>query len=125
MTRMFWRATLVILVAAITVLSVVPPAWRPTTAASHQLEHLLIFAATGLAMALALSWRWWMQIAVLGLFAVAIETAQLFVPGRHARLSDLAVNIFGACLGIGVAHLVATFSRAKPAGAAVSGPAPR
>lgn len=105
MTPLVWRAAFIVLMLAITLLSLVPPTLRPSTAASHQVEHLLIFALTGLAIALSFRWRWPMQIGTLALFAAAIETAQLFVPGRHARLSDLVVNILGAGLGIGMAHL--------------------
>jgi VanZ family protein len=114
MTLLIWRAALIVLMMAITLLSVVPPALRPTTAISHQAEHLLIFAFSGVTIALAFRWRWQMQIGVLALFAAAIEIAQLFVPGRHGRLSDLAINILGAGLGIGLAHLARWLSRPGP-----------
>ena len=105
------RVTLVVLLATITLLSLVPPAMRPVTAAPHHVEHLLVFAGAGITLGLGYSLRWWTQAATLALFAGAIETAQFFVPGRHARLSDLVVNIAGAWLGLAIAHGMARFSR--------------
>jgi VanZ family protein len=110
MIRLVCRVALLILVAAITLLSLVPPALRPVTA-PHHLEHLLIFAATGLAMALAFPWRWWSGGAALVLFTAAVEAAQLFVPGRHARFSDLLVNLFGAGLGLAIGYWLSRLSR--------------
>jgi VanZ family protein len=122
MTRLTCRAAFIILVASITLLSLVPPALRPVTAAPHSIEHLLIFAVTAAAMALAFSWRWWAQAAGLALFAVAIETAQLFVPGRHARLSDLVVHLFGAGLGLAAVHVACRLN--WPASRGDTGPSP-
>ena len=125
MIRLTCRTALIVLVAAITLLSVVPPLWRPVTSAPHSIEHLLVFVVTGLALAMAYSWRWWLQAAALALFAVAIEAAQLFVPGRHARLSDLAVHLAGAGIGIAAAHLAAVLSRSARQPDAAPGRAPR
>jgi VanZ family protein len=36
------------------------------------------------------------------------------VPGRHARLSDLVVNILGAALGIGLVHLTRRLNSPAP-----------
>ena len=119
MTALVWRAAFIVLALAITLLSLVPPALRPSTAVSHQTEHLLIFALTGVAIGFGFRWRRLAQFAALALFAVAIETAQLFVPGRHARLSDLAVNILGAAIGIGVAHLARRINSPGPRRAAM------
>jgi hypothetical protein len=109
MIRLVCRAAFAALMAAIIVLSLVPPLWRPVTPAPHGIEHLLIFAAAGLTMAAALPWRWWSQATALLWFAVAVEIAQLFVPGRHARLSDLIVNMLGAWLGLALARLTIRF----------------
>jgi VanZ family protein len=111
MTRLLCRAMVVIMLVSIALLSLVPPTLRPVTAAPHSLEHLLVFAGVGIAFAVAYSVRWWTQARMLVLFAATIETAQLFVPGRHARWSDLAVNVAGACLGIAIAHAASRFSR--------------
>lgn len=86
------------LAAAIIVLSIVPPGLRPETVAPHDLEHLLIFAATGFAFGLGFDDKRRLLAIYLVAFAGFIEFLQLFVPGRHARLSDFVVDaasIFG------------------------------
>ena|ERR1700730_8268141 len=47
------RASAWLLALAIVVLSLVPPSYRPITEASHNLEHLAIFLATGFAFGVA------------------------------------------------------------------------
>jgi len=39
------------------------------------------------------------------LFAGAIELAQLFVPGRHARLSDFTVDALAARIGLAASQV--------------------
>ncbi len=39
-------------------------------------------------------------------FAGAVEIAQLFVPGRHARMSDFIVDALAVCVGVLTAVLV-------------------
>jgi VanZ family protein len=45
-----------------------------------------------------------MALVLVG-FIGAIELAQRFVPGRHARLTDLLIDAGAACLGIGLVWL--------------------
>ena len=80
------------LAGAIVVLSLLPPSLRPETGQPHILEHFLIFAATGAAFGLGYEARRGILTIQLIMFAGAIEIAQLFVPGRHARLSDFLVD---------------------------------
>ena len=95
-----------LLVLAIVVLSLGPPASRPVTGAGHDFEHLLIFLATGLAFGLGyLRWFWSLSLALLT-FAAAIEVAQMLVPGRHARLSDFLVDAAASSLGVGLSYLL-------------------
>jgi VanZ family protein len=92
-----------LLLLAVIVLSVVPPALRPETAAPHKLEHFAAFFVTGLAFGFGYSRR---PLGVaLGIIAFCglIEFAQIFVPGRHARLSDFLVDAVAAAAGIIVA----------------------
>ena len=89
------------LAAAIIVLSVVPPDLRPQTVAPHNLEHLLIFAATGFAFGVGFDQKRTMLSIYLIVFAGFVELLQLIVPGRHARLSDFivdAASIFGGLM---------------------------
>ena len=89
-----------VLAAIIAVLSLVPPQLRPETGASHNLEHFAIFFATGVAFGFGYSRRPVIVAIALVIFAGAIEIAQSFVPGRHARWSDFIVD--AAALGVGV-----------------------
>ena len=86
------------LAAAIIVLSVVPADLRPQTVAPHNLEHLLIFAATGFAFGVGFDQKRKVLATYLVGFTGFVEFLQLLVPGRHARLSDFIVDagsIFG------------------------------
>ena len=91
-----------ILAVAIFVLSVVLPSGRPTTGVPHNLEHLLIFLAMGLAFALGYRDRLLAVTGGLALFCGAIEAAQFWVPGRHARLSDFLVDLAASALGVAI-----------------------
>jgi VanZ family protein len=87
------------LAATIVVLSLVPPDLRPETGVPHKLEHFLIFAATGAAFGLGYEARRGRLAIQLVIFAGVVEIAQLFAPGRHARLSDFLVDAVAICAG--------------------------
>ena len=90
----------------IVVLSVVPPGLRPETSAPHVLEHFLIYLVTGFAFGLGYDRRRSLLAILLVVFAGSVEISQLFVPGRHARLSDFIVDALALCIGlIGVSPL--------------------
>ena len=89
-----------LLLLAIAVLSLVPPWLRPETGAPHDFEHFAIFASTGFAFGLAYGRRHALVASALVVFTGAIELAQLFVPGRHARLSDFIVDLVAVCIGL-------------------------
>ncbi len=95
-----------LLVATIVVLSLVPPELRPETHLPHDLEHFAIFAATGVAFCLGYFRRIGLLTTAMGIFVGAIEIAQLFVPGRHARLSDFMVDASASCFGLLAASFV-------------------
>ena len=109
-------------VAAIGALSLVAPSWRPVTMIPHSLEHAAIFAAMGLAVGLGYPAARRILIAAV-IFAGAVELAQIYVPGRHATLKDFMVDALAACVGVGIAAVVArirTLPRAR--GGAPIGP---
>jgi VanZ family protein len=87
------------LAAAIIILSVVPPSLRPETGVPHELEHFLIYAITGFAFGIAYELQYAALAILLALFAGSVEIAQLFIPGRHARLSDFIVDAIAMCAG--------------------------
>jgi VanZ family protein len=69
------------------------------------MEHFLVHILLGVAFGIGYPKRIWLQ--VLGLVALtgAIELAQIFVPGRHARMSDFLIDSGAACLGIGLVRI--------------------
>src|SRR5258706_16190723 len=86
------------------VLSLSPPSIRPTTGAAHGLEILLIFLATGMAVGFGYSRRARLLILALPTFAAAIEIAQNWVSGRHARMTDFLVDAAASCFGVGLSY---------------------
>ena len=103
------RALAWLLLGLITVLSVVPPEFRPETGAPHGLEHFAIFAAAGFAFGLGYSRKPAFIMVGLVVFAGAIELAQLVVPGRHARLADFIVDAAAICISAAVGSIVANW----------------
>jgi VanZ family protein len=96
-----------VLTATIVILSLVPPNLRPETGTPHILEHFVIYAATGFAFGLGFSRRRHGMLAIfLVIFCGSIEVAQLFVPGRHARLSDFIIDAVSVCIGLGTSSLL-------------------
>jgi hypothetical protein len=49
------------------------------------------------------------------LFAAAVELVQVWVPGRHPRLSDFAAGVLGLGLGIGLAFISTRIARGRMA----------
>jgi VanZ family protein len=93
------------LAVAIVILSLVSPALRPETGAPPSLEHFTIYAVTGFAFGLGYN-RHNLLAILLVIFAGSIEIAQLFVPGRHARLSDFMIDAVAACIGLVMSSLL-------------------
>jgi hypothetical protein len=91
MQRIF-QAAAWLLAGTIVVLSLSLPSVRPTTGAAHDLEHLLIFLATGMAFGFGYPRRAGLLMVALPTFTAAIEVAQNWAPGRHARISDFLVD---------------------------------
>ena len=105
MRRLFQIAAWLLL-SVITLLSLAPASLRPVTAAPPNIEHIAIFLLTGFAFGTGYPYRYLFQsIALIG-FAGLIEIAQLWVPGRHARLSDFITDASAVCAGIGLAWLI-------------------
>jgi VanZ family protein len=94
------------LAATIVVLSLVPPGLRPVTGTPHILQHFIIYAATGFTFGLGFKRRYDLLAVCLVIFSGSIEIAQLFVPGRHARLSDFIVDTVAVCIGLVTSSLL-------------------
>jgi VanZ family protein len=113
------RASAWLLLAAIAVLSLVPPTARPTTAVAgwavpHALEHAGIFLLDGLAFGFAYpGHERWLGIGVVA-FSGGIELAQLMVPGRHARVSDFIIDVLAAGIGMCAGPFLTRMKRVHP-----------
>jgi VanZ family protein len=103
----FARALAWFLSIVIVALSLAPPSLRPVTAAPHKLEHFTIFLMWGLTFGVWNRAKRTYQMVAAVFFAGAIEIAQYWVPGRHARISDFVVDAAAACLGIFFAGIFA------------------
>ena len=91
-----------LLLAVIVFLTLSPASYRPVTQAGHNLEHFLIHLVLGITFGIGYARRWWLLTLGLVGFTAAVEFAQLFVPGRHARLKDLVIDAGAACLGVAI-----------------------
>jgi VanZ family protein len=87
-------------VLLIGVVSLLPGTLRPQTGVPGQFEHLIAYFSASVVLALRadLSPRWSASLLLVP-YAGGLELAQLFIPGRHARLSDFLFNSIGAALG--------------------------
>lgn len=101
-----------VLIFAIIFLSLIPPAYRPITRMGHSREHFLIFLAVGFALGLGYANRCRGLTLSLVAFAAAIELAQLFAPGRHARVVDFVVDATAGCVGVALSWIATRAKRA-------------
>lgn len=99
----FKRYTPFLAITAILVLSLIPGQFQVRTGASRHLEHFAAYFAV--AGVLALAWGkaplklFCVGVLLMGL-AATMEIAQVLVPGRTARLSDLAASDLGVASGL-------------------------
>jgi VanZ family protein len=103
-----------VLIVVIAVLSFVPPELRPETSAPHHIEHFAIFCALGFVSSLGNSRRPVFITIALVVFCGAVELAQLFIPGRHARLSDFIVDALAVAIGVAAASFVGRIKISSP-----------
>ena len=95
-----------LILLAIVSVTVVPPTLRPTTPTPHIIEHAAAFFVNAIAFSVGYPQRELVLSIGAVLFCAGIEAVQLFVPGRHARLSDFLVDAAAAVAGIFVAQFV-------------------
>ena len=95
------------LLFVIVAFSLVPPALRPTTILPHSLEHATIYFLTGCAFGLGYSSNFLTWLLSLSTFTLAIEVAQRWIPGRHARGLDFIVDVFSITVGLGIGVMLA------------------
>jgi VanZ family protein len=92
-----------LLAAAVTFATLGPASYRPHSHLGQDGEHAFAFILIGLAFGLAYP-RSRPRTAMIAVVMIGvIELLQLWVPGRHARLEDFAVDALTACIGFAVA----------------------
>jgi VanZ family protein len=95
-----------VLLATAIVLTVVPAELRPVSGFPSPVEHFAMFFLIGSAFTLGYSRSDYALCVAAMAFAGLLELLQLFVPGRHARLSDFVVDALSAVIGIALAGLI-------------------
>lgn len=69
--------------------------------------NVVMFIPVGVLLALLLPPRRWWVAVLIGLgMTVAIETAQLFIPGRVSDVRDIVANTAGAAIGVAVVRVI-------------------
>ncbi|WP_458757185.1 hypothetical protein ACSVBT_15575 [Afipia sp. TerB] len=105
LSRRCARTGTLLIAFVITVLSVVPAEIRPVMA-PHYFEHFAIYFALGLSAGLSYLPRFAFGVSgSLALFCVTIEVLQIGIPGRHARIEDLALDLVASQFGFACAAL--------------------
>jgi VanZ family protein len=98
------------------ILSLVPGQHRPQVLADGQAEHLMAYTLTSVAL-IGGYWHSRRNIIIalsLTLYAGLLETLQLWVPGRVARISDFTMSALGVFMGLFVLTLGVRLFRRTP-----------
>jgi len=102
MTTRLVRIVAWLYAAALVCLTLGPAGVRPETPLPLFLEHAGAFGLSGLLFSIGYRPRGVLvPLAGIG-FAALLEALQTWVPGRHARWGDLAMDASGFCIGLGV-----------------------
>lgn len=105
-----------LLTLATTFATVGPPRFRPETDLPHDFEHALAFIVVGMAFGAAYPRHRGLVVPISVVVIGLIEVAQLWAPGRHARLEDFIVNVLTFWAGLAVAAILGwTVARMRPA----------
>jgi VanZ family protein len=104
--RKLIRVTAWVLLVTAIVLTVVPAQFRPVTGFPSPIEHFAMFFLIGSAFALGYSRSDYAFCGAALAFAGSLELLQLFVPGRHARLSDFVIDAVSAVIAIALSALI-------------------
>lgn len=87
-----------------------PMTLRPETVAGPTFERLAAFAVVGFLFAAAYPRQFWLVMVMVVTVAIALESLQTIIPGRHGEASDLIIKISGGLIG---AVLAGTFTRLR------------
>ncbi len=86
--------------------------------AGDALSNVILFLPLGAAIALC-GWRGRWTVLAPALLSLAVETAQIWLPGRDASLGDLVFNTTGAAVGLAIVLSSAWWLRPGPVGRAL------
>jgi VanZ family protein len=100
-----------LLAAAVAFATLGPPRYRPHANLGQDGEHALAFILIGLAFGYAYPRHRVLTTAIAIVLIGAIEVAQFWAPGRHARLEDFIVDALAACAGLALAAAIDWFAR--------------
>jgi len=79
--------------------------WNDAQPGLLDVGHLVLFGFLGFVAARALrTWRFRSKFAMLVMLGIVSELAQLWIPGRHARLSDFLADAIAAACGLWLAR---------------------
>lgn len=101
--KLAFRLSAWLLAAAVAFATLGPPNYRPHSHLGQDGEHALAFVLIGLAFGLAYRSQRLLTTAIAVALIGALEVAQFWAPGRHARLEDFVVDAAAACVGFGLA----------------------
>jgi VanZ family protein len=102
MTFRFVRAVAWLYAGVLVYVTLGPASVRPATLMPSYLEHLAAFGLSGLLFSIGYRTRA-VLVSLGGIgFAALLEAPQIWVPGRHARWIDLAMDALGFCIGVGL-----------------------
>src|SRR5262245_58476317 len=110
---LFLRLFAWLLAAAVTFATLGPPRYRPHSELGQGGEHALAFVLVGLAFGLAYPQQRRGAAGLSVIMIALLEALQLWAPGRHARMSDFAVDAVAALIGFAIAGALAVLRPAK------------
>lgn len=95
------RVAFAFCVAALAVLSLLPAPYLTRTTLGGHVEHVIAYLGTAVVMGLAFQRgpRLEIQCALLILYAAVLEALQVYSPGRHSSIFDLAFSASGIIAG--------------------------
>lgn len=111
--RVIARALAVIGASAIVFFSMVPAADRPVTGLGQSFEHLAAFTLVAGTFAIGYQLSLVRQLIAGFLFCCGVELIQVPLPTRHARLSDLIIDICASSIAIVIVRGIEMFASAN------------
>ena len=104
-----------LLLAVVAVVTLSPAGWRPVTAIPANLERFAAFAVVGLAFSLVYPRRLWLVASMVLGAALAFESLQFLIEGRHPALRDVIAKLAGGGAGVAAGWAVSAVQRRRAA----------